>query len=196
MKAHYEIPNPKELITDIMPKVNSLQTSVAATLFDTLLGLWEGSYNDVNQVVSLPIFMFSQAVQTMQTVKDVGENIAEKEAQHLILTILSAILFFIPFIGELVAIATGLRIIARVAATIGAVGDGSLAAAEIFKNPESAPMLILGMFAPGNIRGPKQFEEMANARRKMSPDDVLKMGPEIKRQDDLVQSIIKSCTKK
>lgn len=105
----YTVPNPKAIIEAALPNITTLAATIQATRWDVLLGQWSGSQDDVVQVVSTPVFMIQQAIDSMATVKSLGKAQKDEDKKNLIMEILSIVFVFIPFVGE----------------TIGLIGDVS-----------------------------------------------------------------------
>ena len=93
------VPNPKDIVTQAMPDMDGLRTSMQATLLDLMLGQWEnGSLSDPSQAYSMPVFMLMQAVDDMAQAKQLGaqeKKTEEEEAErkkNFILLIISIVL--------------------------------------------------------------------------------------------------------
>ncbi|GAB1217539.1 hypothetical protein ATERTT37_006778 [Aspergillus terreus] len=67
------VPNPKDLVTAGLNNIMDTRIKIAATWADMVVGYWNGSYIDVAQVLSVPVFMLEQAVNAMAQVKDIGK---------------------------------------------------------------------------------------------------------------------------
>lgn len=67
------VPNPKDLVTAGLNNIMDTRIKIAATWADMVVGYWNGSYIDVAQVLSVPVFMLEQAVDAMAQVKDIGK---------------------------------------------------------------------------------------------------------------------------
>ncbi|KAH7400548.1 chitinase [Phaeosphaeria sp. MPI-PUGE-AT-0046c] len=117
LKKDFGIPDPKEIIKSI--DLEAARNSMSARFFDIVAGIWDGSNGDVAQVLSVPVFLFAQAIDSMEEAKAKGGEIIEEEKKNLILTIISALLFLIPFVGEIAAIAAGAATVARMIAMAG-----------------------------------------------------------------------------
>ncbi|KAH6656191.1 chitinase [Plectosphaerella plurivora] len=99
LKDDFEIANPKDIIKEISGNLEEVRDGMAARFFDIVAGIWDGGNGDVLQVYSVPIFLLSQAVGSMQTANEMGAEIREQQKKDFITLIISALLFFIPFVG-------------------------------------------------------------------------------------------------
>ena len=193
VKPDFEPPNPKDLVQEALESLPALYKELKIAFLELSTFCWMGNDEDVVQVLSMPVFMLIQAVEAMEDAKEIGEEIEEQEQKNLILTIISAILFFVPFFGELLAVAAGMARIGRMIALAGAAGEAGLALVDIIDNPEAAPMAILSTLTGGKLRTPKAYGDAAKTRRGMSPDDVGKLGSVFKQHDEVLQRILKTC---
>ncbi len=83
--------NPKTIITDALPQISGIQDNISARQLDIASGTWNNGTDDVVEVISMPVFMISQALQAMTTVKQIGEKEAKAKKIALILEILGII---------------------------------------------------------------------------------------------------------
>lgn len=146
----------------------------------------------------MPVFMMAQAVESMAQAKEIGEDMEEQEANDLLLTIITAILFIVPVVGELGAAAAGLGRLARAFAAIGAASDFGMTIVDVVQNPEAAPMAIAGLMLGGKIKKPKEFSAAAAAaatRRGMSTAVRDGLGDVFKNNDMALSNIVKVCRK-
>ena len=126
--------------------MDELKTKLATTSIEVMLGIWEGTYDDVIDVVSLPIFMLQHAVDAMEKVKDLGddqEEMEEKKKKAHIRGIIGAVLFVIPFVGEVGLVAAGLTQMARI---VSMVGEGVIGAFGIYEFIELDTNPLFAMF--------------------------------------------------
>lgn len=99
------VTNPKDIISNALPQIASMKNTILARLMDISTSSWDGSNDDVIQVISMPVFLISQAIEAMATAKSLGEQEKiklQKEKVALILEILGIVFAFIPFLDELV----------------------------------------------------------------------------------------------
>lgn len=197
MKAdNVTIPNPKDVIVKAPSRMTDLKALIDATYLDILLGEWDGSISDVVRTMGMPVALVEQAVDSMEQVKKMGEKIKKEEHKNLILAILSAVLFIIPFVGEFAAASAGLASMARIIALVGEAANAGLSIYEIVDDPKSAPMAVMGMLlgAAALPRVPASFSKMGNLMRAMKSEDVVNMGAIFSRKVGLVKRILRECT--
>lgn len=127
-----------------------------------------------------------------RTVKDIGEKAAAEEKKNLIITIISAILFFLPFAGE-AAIAANLINLGRMIVMIAAVGEAALTIQDIVDNPLLAPLAILNGLSRGTLKTPTAFATQATTRRALNSNDLSKLGPVYTRNEDSLRMAVKTC---
>lgn len=193
LKSDFEVPNPKDVVDEVLPNLAKLEDQLTAAIFDISLGIWEGNNADVVEVLSMPVFMMVQAVEGMATAKEIGDEVEEEEEKNLILTIITAVLFFVPVVGQFSAAAAGLVGLARAFAAAGAAGSLAMTIVDIIENPEAAPMAIASMLLGGRIRTPKNFADAAAARRAMSDAMRGNVGDVFKKHDDTLQRVLAAC---
>ncbi|PSK43627.1 THO complex subunit 3 [Elsinoe australis] len=192
---NYEVTNPKDIVTKALQGAENLKIQLQATSIDIQLGLLRGSFDDALQVMSLPVLLTGQAVESMAQAKEIGEDFAEEEKKNLALTIVSAVFCFVPFVGEAAAAAAGMTTLARLIALVGLTGNAALTIADVMENPRAAPMAILGMLlrrTPGGsaVRTLKGLSDLANIRRGLNAP---KIGAFFQKNDGLLQSAVKAC---
>ncbi|KAE9375601.1 glycoside hydrolase family 55 protein [Stipitochalara longipes BDJ] len=193
-----DVPNPKDIVTAALTNMTQIKLNIMATRMDISLGKWQGSNNDVVQAVSMPAFLIAQAIDSMQSAKSLGEATKKEDQTNLILEVLGVVFMFLPFIGEAGEWATGLAALGRALNLLSNLGNTALTAADVIKNPTDAPMAIMGalMGITGDVRNPKGFETMSDAKRAMKDGDLAKIGPVFKAKNDKLQSIVGGCAKK
>jgi hypothetical protein len=131
----------------------------------------------------------------MEEAKEKGGEIREEEKKNLIITIISALLFLIPFVGEFAAMAAGAATVARMIAMAGMIGNAAFTIADVVANPENAAMAIMGLLSAGRVRKPRDFADLGAARRAQTKFDVSKMGTTFKKHDDSLQKVLGNCRK-
>lgn len=136
----------------------------------------------------MPVFMISQAVQSMDSVKDIAKQQKKDDQIKLVILVLGIVFAFIPFLDEVgpaLGIADGAFEIA------GAAGDVSFAIQGIVSDPASAPMEILSALTLGKVKGTKDFADLAAAKRVLSNSDLSSIGPDFKAADDKLKKTLK-----
>ncbi|KAH7228394.1 hypothetical protein B0J15DRAFT_530791 [Fusarium solani] len=195
LKDDFDIPDPKDLIKDVTSNLEEIRTGIASRFFDVVAGIWDGGNGDVLQVVSVLIFLLAQAVDSMEEAKEKGGEIIKQEKENHILNIISALLFFIPFVGEFAAMAAGAATVSRMIALAGMVGNTAFSIAEVVGNPENAAMAIMALLSAGRVRKPKDYVDLGAARRAQTNAGVKRMGPTFKKHDDSLQKVLGNCRK-
>lgn len=201
-KDDIEIPNPKEIVDEARGNLDKINSEFFAMEMDISLDQWDGSPEDAVQVLSAPVFMLSDAVASMEEVKEMGEEIEEAQETNLILTILSGVLFLIPFVGPVVgSLGRAGATIARLMSAVEATAAAGLSIYEIVEDPESAPFAILGMLTGGSgrgIGGSRNYRDLFKSRKHMKDSGATeKMGNTWKREDPHIQKLMdNSCRRR
>lgn len=180
--------NPKDIITQALPQVSTLQDTILARQMDVSSGIWNNGTGDVVEVLSMTVFMISQALQAMTTVKQIGEKEKKEKKIALVLKILGIVFAFIPFLDELgpsLEIADGAFEIAAAAGNVGLAIQGIVA------DPSSAPMEVLSALTLGKSKTTDDFAELVAAKRAISPDDLSSIGMDFKASEDDLETILR-----
>ncbi|KAJ4376059.1 hypothetical protein N0V83_001340 [Neocucurbitaria cava] len=195
LKDDYTIPDPKDIVVNAMGNVGNLDSALTARIFDVGTGQWLGANADVVTALSIPVFMVQNAVEGMESAKELGEEVEKKEAENTLLTVLSLVFFIVPFLGEAVAVAAGMLQLGRIIALAGLAANAGLTIKDVIDNPEMAPLAILELLTGGKLKSPKEFLSAANFRRAMKGDDIAALGETFVKQDAMIQKIVKACAK-
>ncbi|KEZ43433.1 hypothetical protein SAPIO_CDS4614 [Scedosporium apiospermum] len=202
MKADdIQVSNPKELIKQVSANLTSIQAAFTEQRMAIISSLWNGTYHEPAEAYSMPVFMFMQAVESMNQAAAIGEEYRkekdEKKRKEMVLSIITGMLIFIPFAGEAAAaIGWASSTIAKIGILIGAAGDAGLMGVDLVQNPEAAPMAALGMLLMGGgARSAKRVAELAEAKKAMGGDDLAKLGAVFKANEDKLQAILNVCRK-
>ncbi|KAH8901623.1 hypothetical protein GQ53DRAFT_851577 [Thozetella sp. PMI_491] len=185
-----DVLNPKDTVSKAY---NSL-TDLRGDGFDDAIsqvttGDYEGDPYDLVDALSLPIFMISDAIDGMNQVVDVANEIDHEKMMAIIFGFLSAIFFFIPIAGEIAGEVAALAGISRIAALIGAAGDSAMDIYNVVNNKGNAPLEIFSLItAPLAIMDIAAIAKAASIRRAMSADDVKGLG-KVKDKLDIVDDI-------
>jgi hypothetical protein len=86
LKKDLKIPDFKEII-----KCKDLETArndMSARFFDIVASIWDGSNVNVVRVLSVPVFLFTQAVDSSEEAEQRGGEIREEEKNNLIITMI------------------------------------------------------------------------------------------------------------
>ncbi|OBT71633.1 hypothetical protein VF21_09708 [Pseudogymnoascus sp. 05NY08] len=189
--SNITVPNPKDIFTQSKPMIANLTNIMLSTEIDLNLGTWYGPLDDVIQVLSSPLFMLMQAVDSMQQVKTIGAARKAEDKKNLILEILGIIFAVLPFVSEGLGFATDLVLVGRIVEVVSGVGNAALSISDIVHDPTSAPMAIMGLLSGGTMRTESEFSRLASLRRGLQASVITKMGAVFKKNDDDLQSIVK-----
>lgn len=183
--------NPKDIITQALPQISSLQDEIRARQLDIMSNNWGNNTEDVAESISLPVFMLSQAIDNMNSVKDIAEQEKKEDQIKLVVLILGIIFSFIPFLDEVgpaIGIANGAFEMAAAAGNIGLAIQGIVA------NPSSAPMEVLSALTLGKAKTTDDFAALAAAKRAITEDDLSSIGATVKTdEDDMGNTLERGC---
>ena len=193
MKADWQVPNPKDIMTMAMSNRTKIEDEILVAIFGLGLGTWEGSNSDMVEVLSMPVLMMAQAVDGMAQAKEIGEDWQDDQNKNLILTIISAVLFIVPVLGEVTAAVAGMARLARLFAATGAVSALGMTIVDVVENPEMAPLAIAGLLFGGRIRTPKEFASAAALRRAMAQTARDGLGDVFSNNDKALTRLINVC---
>lgn len=136
-----------------------------------------GSADDAVDALTLPVFMVEDAVKNMDKIKDVADKIDAEKRKMIILAFLSAIFFFVPFVGQVVGSIAALANIGRIISLAGAVGNAALEIFSIVDNKDNLPLAIMSIIlAPLALLDIASIAKAANFRRGMPSSDIKKLG--------------------
>ncbi|KAK3360636.1 killer toxin subunits alpha/beta [Lasiosphaeria hispida] len=198
-KDKIEIPDPKDVVVAAKKNFTNVQNEFDRVYVELGLGLFDGAPADAVDVLSIPVSMLKDAIDSMKEVKDLAKKVNDENRKNLILKILEAVLFLVPFVGGLVG---GLgRVGAQVARFLTAIevaGNGGLGIFSMVENPDMAPVAILGMVL-GSLGTPSGslYRPLGKAKRDMTPEMKANMGKNFKDINPKIEKITaKMCTKK
>lgn len=156
---------------------------------------------DVIQVYSEATSSAAQALAAMVQVESIAKEIeqAEDEAKRksMIMWIVTAVLFAVPWIGEELALLVDFTALARALAMAGVAGNLGLDVYSIVEDPDSAFMVVMGwLVGAGGVatlsRDSDSFTRMA-AKRQAELWQLTGMGSIVKDTAQDIQIIAKSC---
>ncbi|PTB38652.1 hypothetical protein M441DRAFT_49043 [Trichoderma asperellum CBS 433.97] len=186
-----DVPNPKDVISKAMPNIQALQNTIFSRMTDLAVSAWYEPTDDILQVVSMPVFMIQQAINSMANAKSLGQQQEKRDRINLILEILGVVFIFVPFLDD---ITPELEVFDGIFSTVAAAGNVVLTIQAIIADPTSAPMQLLGLLTAGGTRDEGDSTKMASTRRGISEDDLGKIGSFYKEADDDFQDVIRqSC---
>ncbi|KAL4896950.1 glycoside hydrolase [Aspergillus ambiguus] len=185
-----KVPNPKDVIENSLTNLTIVRDMLVEAEEEIMYYLYSGSTSDVVTASEYPVFMTQFAVEQMEKVADLGEEIEEQEKKERILNFVMAALMLIPAVGEAVG-SLGLATIGRVIILTGALGDAAFTVYGIVEDPKSA---ILALFTSlVGFRGASGFTKGAQARRRMSTKEASAIKAAFSAKSDLLASVRKTC---
>ncbi|KAK5157149.1 hypothetical protein LTS14_004667 [Recurvomyces mirabilis] len=182
------VTNPKDTVTAAMTNVTATQFTLLAAEVDLVAGLWYGSTNDIVQVLSMPVLLLQQGLDSMAQAKTMAQSQKAQDRKNLILEILTVIFTFIPFLDD---VAPAALAAAKIGTLIGDAGSLAITLQDIVTNPSSAPLAILGVVggAGATLADVGNMAKLANARRGISEDTITGIGSKFKALDDDLKAI-------
>lgn len=191
-----KVPNPKDIMTRALANVTQLRTALLAAELSIGTSMYDGDKLDAARALSTPIFMLAQAVESMESIKEIGAKIEEEKKKALILLVVSLCLMIVPMLGEIGFELAGLVNLARFAFIAGEVGNAAMSLVDVVGNPEAAPFAVMGMvlgFAGRGIKFERALDDAGAARRLMSQADVDGMGATFKKKSAMVSAVVDRC---
>jgi len=136
-----------------------------------------GLSDDAVDALTLPVFMVEDAILNMGKIRDIGNKIDAAKRKMIIMAFLTAIFFFVPFVGEIVGSIAALVNIGRIMVLAGAVGNTALEIFSIVDDRDDLPLAILGIvLAPLALLDIGAIAKAAGYRRGMAVADIKKLG--------------------
>lgn len=197
-KDNIEIPDPKNVIVAAKDNLTNVQNEFDRVYLQLGLGVFDGSPADAVDVLSVPVSMLKDAIESMKEVKELAKKINDENRKNLILKILEGVLFIIPFVGGLVGglgrVGAG---IARFLTAIDIAGNAGLGIYSMVENPDMAPVAILGMIL-GSLGTPSGtlYKSLGKAKRDMTPEMKANMGKSFKDINPKIERITAALCKR
>ncbi|OBT63787.1 hypothetical protein VE03_06980 [Pseudogymnoascus sp. 23342-1-I1] len=165
--TNVSIYNPKKIIGDSFANVAELLNRFKMM---KKLGDWDPlrRLSDLVDATSLPAYSTQQAITSMNEVIDIAGEIEKAQREEFILSFISGLLFFIPFVGEAAGLA-GIAAARTVLRLIGVAGEAGLTIFDAVSHPENAFMSVFTFLAGAGVRR-SGFRNAANSRRGITPD--------------------------
>lgn len=181
-----DIPNPKDVIQEALHKMKDLPAELTGMLGLLHIGHFTDDWLHVTESVALPVFMAHEAVRSMAEAHEIGKDLREDQMKNLILLLVQAVLFIIPFVGIAVGTVGGMASLGRMLALIGDVGLIGVDIYKIVDDPEQAPLLMVGILltATGGLGNWNGLAKAAKIKMGMKPADMKKLGPNIMKHMD------------
>lgn len=194
--------NPKKVIEGAAQNVTALRESLFSSYVMVGVSYYDrgpngSSVTDAISGYSMPVLQLAQAIESMKDIKDIGEKAASDAKKNLIVKILSIVFMVVPFAGDVIGPVFGsAAAISRIALLIGEVGNAALTVGEIIKDPQSAPFAIMDLIAatgitPGRLGKEDAITKASKVRALMKAEDIAKFPEEFKKNDALVQTIVR-----
>jgi hypothetical protein len=196
----YTVPDPKDIIEGGLLGFARVSDTVVGYILQQRFNQFIGVPADTIQVLEIPISMFAQATEAMATVADIGEQEEEAEKKQLIITIVSAILFALPLVGEGLGAAAGTIVasVGRIIALVGAAGNAALSIYQIYEDPASAPFEILGILTGGTGglgRTVGELGALGKLRKAIGDVNLARLGSVFQREDAIITKLVNFCRK-
>ncbi|KID85582.1 LysM domain protein, partial [Metarhizium majus ARSEF 297] len=151
LKDNFKLTDPSSVIKNAYDKTKALlaETEVQMTMADFHFASW----SDTANTLVLPAMSLSAAVKNMEGIVRIANQKIEQERKEGIATIVTAVFFFIPFIGE-GAGAIGLATLRTIIDLTGSFADIGYGIYDTLQDPKNALSNILGIiFARGSLKG-------------------------------------------
>ncbi|KXJ87032.1 hypothetical protein Micbo1qcDRAFT_125215 [Microdochium bolleyi] len=172
-----DIADPKDLVEKARGDMKDLAPSLSTVIDKIEKKKFNGFTRDLVDALSLPVAMIESAVGNMQEIDDIVDDWEEQKRKAIILAFLSAILFFVPIVGEVVGAIAGLANIGRIIAILGAGANTAMEVYNIVDDPANAPLAIFSIILePLSLLNIDKIARAAQARRSMSKKDVETLG--------------------
>ena len=175
-----DVTNPKDMITKALSLSNNLGPQIASVAEQLRLFAYIDNMNDVVDAVSMPALMFVEAAASMALVDETADKIDDAKRKAIILAFISAILFFIPIVGEVAGTIEAAGDLGAIISLLGDAGNVAFDTYTVVKDPENAPLAIMGLiFAPASLADIAKVTRAANIRRGMDDADIAKLGERV-----------------
>lgn len=103
--------------------------------FDIMQGIaeWDEllNWDDLVDAMSVPAFLAEEAIENMEKVIETAKKVEELERKQFILDFLGGLLFWIPFVGEIIG--PELRLVGMMLRMVGRVGDAAMGMYDLVK---------------------------------------------------------------
>ncbi|KAF3076301.1 hypothetical protein CFAM422_001017 [Trichoderma lentiforme] len=186
-----DVANPKEIVKKGLENAKMQIDSIITTL---KLDGWIGEGSDLIDSLSMPIFMIASATEKMGLVESIADKIEEENTKAIILGFLTAILLFIPIVGEIVGTVAELADVAVIVGLIGTAGNAGMDIYTIVDDPDNALLAIFDLIlSPLALEDVAKISRAADIRRGMTGHEVAKLGDYIKSMMDTIEKVKGKC---
>jgi hypothetical protein len=151
LKDNFNLTDPSDIIKNAYDKTKALlaENEVQMTKAEFRFASW----GDIANTLVLPAMSMSAAVQNMEGIVKIANEKIEQDRKQGIAAIVTAIFFFVPFIGEGLG-AIGLATLRTIIDLAGTFADIGYSIYDTLKDPKNALSNILGIiFAAGPLKG-------------------------------------------
>ncbi|KAH8894676.1 glycoside hydrolase, partial [Thozetella sp. PMI_491] len=175
-----DVLNPKDTATAAHDNLVDVPSQLTTIIGQIKGGTYEGSADDLVDTLAIPLAMLEEALANMDLVVDIADEIEEEKRKAIILAFLSAILFFIPMVGEVASALGAAAAIARIAALLGEIGNAALDIYSIVDDPSNAPLAIFLLVTGAvSLLDVAKIAKAAGFRRAVAEEDVGKLGENV-----------------
>ncbi|KAK3360576.1 killer toxin alpha/beta [Lasiosphaeria hispida] len=189
-----DVLNPKSVVDSAYKNLKDIIKDLPTAITKLKAGTYDGSGADLVDAIALPVFMIEEAVNNIKTIADTIDEMEEEKRKNIILAFLSAILFFVPVIGEIASSIAALATIGRVIAILGTAGQVALDIYSVVDSKGNDPLDIFGLvLAPLAIFDVVRIGKAAARARGMTDNDIGKLGKNIQGKMDLVRKTNSAC---
>lgn len=172
--SDFSIQNPKDAVLQGLAKVQNLTMALTSQQVQIATGGWFAEDNDdITQVMSMPVFLFSQSLEGMAIAKQQGKATEIEDKKNYVIKVLSILFSVLAFMPEILPATFGLRTVVGLAA---AAGNAGLSLQAIVEDPSSAPMEMAGLLGGGLGIREEDMAAMAAIRRDIEQTTMSKMG--------------------
>ncbi|KAL3430403.1 hypothetical protein BDV09DRAFT_189290 [Aspergillus tetrazonus] len=178
-----DVVSPKDVVSEAYNKLKALLPQLSDVVERVKNDEFFGDINELIDAVSMPVLMVSDAIENMQSIIEIAEEIEEAKAKAILFAFLGAIFFFVPVIGEVMGAVSSLASIGRIVSLLGAPGNVALDVYTILEEPENAPLAIFSLVG-----------QTARARREMPASDVAKLGDRLSARLNIISKLKDRCT--
>jgi hypothetical protein len=189
-----DVINPKDIVSSARDKLSGLSPQLTTVLSQLRTWRYLPSDADLVDALALPVYMIADAVDSMSKIKDIADDIQEEQRKAIILGFLSALLFFIPVLGEVVGSFAELANLGRIISLAGAGGNAALDIYTIVDDPANAPLAIFSLvLAPLALTDLVALSKAAAVKRGMSGDALRAFGEVVNGKLDTIAKIKSVC---
>ncbi|OAA60752.1 LysM domain protein [Cordyceps fumosorosea ARSEF 2679] len=168
LKRDFKLPDPSDIIKRAYANTTRLmdETELQMTMAENYWVSWE----ELASTLVLPAMSMSAAVQNMEGIVKVANQKIEQDREEGIAAIISAVFFFVPFVGEAASLVGGaiMRTIINLAGTFADIGYSIY---DTVKHPDNLLMNLFSIiFDAGSMKG--AFKSMAAEWRVLKSDRI------------------------